>query len=109
MRRIFLLMMSSFLVASTQKVSIQYDLKLTDNDVVFGKPTLCLNNVPVVCKCGRPAEYLAFKRAQIVPCCADHEPKKKPKPQQIIGQGKVIDTSKIKPFDLSKELKDKKK
>jgi hypothetical protein len=97
------------LTASVHKVSIQYDLKLTDEVVVFGKPTLCLNTVPVKCKCGRPGEYLAFKRAQIIPCCADHEPKKKPKPNQIVAQGKVLNASNIKPFDLSKELKNKRK
>ena len=109
MKRLLPLLMSSLIAASVQKVSIQYDLKLTDGDVVFGKPTLCLNNIPVKCKCGRPGEYLAFKRSQIIPCCADHEPKKKPKPNQIVAQDKVLDTSKIKQFDLNKELKDKKK
>lgn len=106
-RALLPLLMSTCLLGSTQRVSIQYDLKLTDDIVVFGKPTLCLNNVPVKCKCGRPGEYLAFKRAQIIPCCADHEPRKKPKTNQIVAQGKVLDVSKLKTFDLNKELKKK--
>jgi len=114
MKRILFLLFPLCLLGATQaprfnsKVSVECDMEVKSNEVIFGNPRLYINGRPAECKCGQPAWQISVKSDKVVCLCVSHSPKKKvAKSDALIALDKVMDASKLQSFDLDKELKKK--